>query len=200
MAYNPLTDFLALIRKASGQASFAEIPGLDFVMAALARTGQFALSTGQTAPIVNQPTTVWLRPANPSWTAEGTVFLWNSTTEAYETATPALWAAFFDLALRDTYQAVTGAAGTIDAGTDILVVRRTAPASTALVLPAIAERGKPLRIVDWSSAVVQHIMTLSTPDGALIMRRADWSIYSTTDQLGVATLSPVLEINGWVAQ
>lgn len=94
MSYNPTTDFLALLRQSAGEAELARAPLLDIVVDALARAGLFKLSVGQTAPNVNQATTAWLQPAQPSWTAEGTLWLWNASTSQYALATPAL---FFQL-------------------------------------------------------------------------------------------------------
>lgn len=92
MSYSPTTDFLALARLSASGVALARAPGLDIVMAALARAGLFALFEGQTAPTVNQATTVWLKPAQPSWSAEATFYLWNGS--AYVLATPALWSTF----------------------------------------------------------------------------------------------------------
>lgn len=91
MSYNPLTDFLALLRSTGGGVRTERIPGLDYVVSALARAGLITLFVGQTAPTVNQSTTVWFQPASPSWTAEGQVFLWNPGTSSFQTATPTLW-------------------------------------------------------------------------------------------------------------
>lgn len=91
MSYDPTTDFLGLLRRSGGEVETARAPGLDIVLAALARAGLFKLSVGQVAPITNQATTVWLRPAQPSWTAEGTLWLWNVSTSQYELATPPLF-------------------------------------------------------------------------------------------------------------
>ena len=78
MSYNPATDFIALLRLTGGGVRSERMPGLDYVVAALARIGLFSLSVGQTAPTVNQATTVWLQPSQPSWLAEGTFYIWNS--------------------------------------------------------------------------------------------------------------------------
>ena len=64
MSYNPATDFIALLRLTAGGVRSEQMPGLDYVVAALARIGLFSLSVGQTAPTVNQATTVWLQPRN----------------------------------------------------------------------------------------------------------------------------------------
>lgn len=198
MSYTPTTDFLALLRQAASGVSVARMPGLDYVLSALARTGLFALSVGQTAPLVNQANTVWLLPASPSSTAEGKVFLWNSGTSAYELATPALWSALLSPSSY-AFQSVAGASNVVKPVTSLLAVQRTAPSVTTLILPGLATRTtKPLQIVDWSAAVVDHAITLTTADGATIMQRASWLLRSTVDQLSGVTLFPSADLNGWV--
>lgn len=90
MVYNPATDFLGLWRNIAGQVSKTEMPGLDYTVAALARAGLITLSVSATAPVVNQSVTAWLRAAVPSYSAEGTLFLWDPAAAAYAAATPAL--------------------------------------------------------------------------------------------------------------
>lgn len=94
MSYDPRTDFLALLRQSNDGVALERAPLLDIVLAALARGGLFRLSVSQTAPTANQVTTAWLQPAQPSWTAEGTLRLWDAGTSQYVPATPAL---FFQL-------------------------------------------------------------------------------------------------------
>lgn len=96
MAYNPATDFLALWRNIAGQVSKVEMPGLDHVVAALARAGLITVSVSATAPVVNQSITAWLRAAVPSNSAEGVLFLWDKVTTAYLAATPALFLQFLE--------------------------------------------------------------------------------------------------------
>lgn len=91
MSYNPTTDFLGLLRLAPGGVEASRAPGLDIILSALARAGLFNLSVGQTAPTSNQAATAWLQPAQPSWTAEGVLWLWNASTSQYAPATPALF-------------------------------------------------------------------------------------------------------------
>lgn len=199
MSYAPTSDFLALLRLTTGGAEFARMPGLDFVVAAMARTNLFRLWVGQTAPLSNQAITVWLQPALPSWTAEGNVFLYNADTAAYELATSVLWSRLL-LSPLSTYvfQSTGVASDIVENATTLLAVQRTNPAATALVLPALANRnGQPLRVVDWSIAVVSHTVTFTTPDGASIMRLSSWSIVSTPDQLSGVTLHPSTDLNGW---
>lgn len=91
MSYNPATDFLGLMRASNDGAEPSRMPGLDFIVAALSRAGLIALWTGQAAPQVNVTTTVWFKPANPSWTAEGATFLWDAETSEFAPANPRLW-------------------------------------------------------------------------------------------------------------
>lgn len=200
MSYNPLTDFLGLLRQDAGSVELERMPGLDYVVAALARAGLFSLSVGQTAPTSNQSTTVWLKPSVPSWVAEGTVFLWNASAGAYELATPALWNVIFSPA-GYAFQSVAGITNAINAGTTILAVRRAAPTATALVLPNLGAQwltGRPLKIVDWSTAVVNHIITLTTLDGSTIMQLPSLQLLSSAVQLAGVTLHAVPDLNGWV--
>lgn len=90
MSYNPALDFVALWRLAGGQVSKVEMPGLDFVVAAMARAGLITLAVSATAPVVLQSTTAWLQAAVPSSSAEGVMRLWDPVTTAYVAATPAL--------------------------------------------------------------------------------------------------------------
>lgn len=97
MGYNPITDFLSLIRNVNNRARVEQMPGLDFVVAALARAGMVSVWAGQSPPVTNQLQTVWLKPATPSWTAECVIFLWDATAGAFAVATPQLWS---DLAVQ----------------------------------------------------------------------------------------------------
>lgn len=200
MSYDPTIDFLGLLRQTSGGVSTARMPGLDYVVSAMARAGLFRLSVGQTPPLVNQANTVWLKPSLPSWVAEGVVYLWNALTGAYELATPSLWALTLS-AGGYSFQAVATASGVIAPGTSLLAIQRAAPNITALVLPALGAQwitGRPVKIVDWSSAVTNHAITITPPDGSTIMRRTSWTLLSSADQLAGVTLTPAPDLNGWV--
>lgn len=93
---------------------------------------------------------------------------------------------------------VTTASAVIPAGTGAVAVQRAGPATTGLTLPSVtAQDGVPLSIVDWSTAVTDHTITL-TPDGAeTIMKAATWPIYSNAASLGSLTLYPSTVLNGW---
>lgn len=201
MSYTPTIDFLALLRRTSGGVRFVRTPGLDYLVAGLARAGMFLLWTGATAPISNQATTVWLRPAQPSWTAEGAVFLYNTVAEEFEPATPALWAALFTASApaATVFQAIVAPTGTVDDLTTLLGVLRVAPAATAIALPSVFVRNRPLQIVDWSSSVVNHEITLSPVSGdETIMQLPSFKLFSTMDQLAGITLYPSIDLSGWV--
>lgn len=201
MAYSPTTDFLALLRQTSGGVRSERIPGLDYMLAALARAGLFTLSVGQTAPIVNQSTTVWLQPSLPSWVAEGSVFLWDAPTATYLAATPSLWEALLSASSTAGYvfQSAAVAVNSIGSTTSLVAIQRAAPATTTLVLPSVASRfGKALQIADWSSAVTNHDITLTPAGGNTIMQQAAWHILSTAVQLAGVTLYPSTDLNGWV--
>lgn len=102
MAYDPTKDFLALWRNIAGVVSKTEMPGLDYVVAALARAGIVSLSVSATAPVVAQSTTAWLKTAVPSNSAEGVLNLWNKVTTAYLPATPALFLQFLEASTNES--------------------------------------------------------------------------------------------------
>lgn len=79
-----------------------------------------------------------------------------------------------------------------------IAIVRNNPAATALQLPDLAlQQGVPLSIIDWSTNVVNHTITL-TPFGAqTIMRQPTWPILSNAVQLGSLTLYPSTALNGW---
>jgi hypothetical protein len=200
MSYDPLTDFLGLLRQNGSAVEFARMPGLDYVVSAMARAGFFRLSVGQTAPTANQATTVWLKPSLPSWVAEGTVFLWNASTAVYELATPLLWNVLLSPA-GYLFQSAIAVTNAINTGATVVAVQRAAPDATGLVLPKLTDQwltGRPIKIVDWSTAVVNHAITITTPDGSTIMRLASLQLLSNAVQLAGVTLHPVPELNGWI--
>lgn len=199
MSYNPLTDFLALLRQTGNGVRTERMPGLDYVVAAMARAGMFNLSVGQTAPTTNQATTVWLRPSNPSWVAEGTVFLWNALTSEYEPATHISWAAFLNQAAGYNFQSAPNAANNVLALKSLVAVQRAAPAATTLFLPSVAaQSGKLLQITDFSTGVTNHVITLSPQGTSSIMQQSSWELLSTAVQLAGVTLQPSIDLNAWV--
>jgi hypothetical protein len=202
MSYSATTDFLALLRNIGGVERLGSIPGLDWFVEALARAGFINLFVGQSAPIANQASTAWFQPAVPSWSAEGQLFLWNATLSVYQPATPALWQTYFlPLISGYAFQSVTAGAAAIVAGTSLVAVQRVSPTATALTLPTLASQfasGKKLQIVDFSTAVTNHTITLSVPDSATIMQQATFQLLSTAVQLSGVMLQPSPDLNAWV--
>lgn len=202
MSYTPTTDFLSLLRQTSAGVRFERMPGLDFLLAALQRLGFVNVSIGQTAPTSNQPSTAWFKPSMPSWVAEGTLFLWNGTLDAYQPATPALWAEFLaPLVSGYAFQSVAAPTGNIVAGTSLLAIQRAAPASTVLTLPNLAAQfasARKLQIVDFSTSVTNHAISIVTPDGSKIMQSATWELLSNAAQLSGVMLTPSPDLNAWV--
>jgi hypothetical protein len=95
VSYTPSTDFLALLRQTPAGARLAQVPGLDFVVSALARAGLINLWINPTAgPTSGQQTTAWLKVSSSSWATEGTLFLWDRQTEQYQPANPSNFADF----------------------------------------------------------------------------------------------------------
>jgi hypothetical protein len=203
MSYNPTTDFVALIRATGGGAQTEQIPGLDFVVSALKRVGLLNnLVIGATAPTTNQAQTPWFQPASPSWSGEGIFFLWNAAANTYQPATLALWAAFLvPIVSGYSFQSTAISGVAIAAGTSLFAVQRAAPAATALTLPNLTAQfasGKKLQIVDFSTGVVNHTITLSVPDTATIMQLANWQLLSTGVQLAGVMLQPCPDLNSWI--
>lgn len=151
MSYSPLTDFLALLRLTAGGVRTERMPGLDYVVSALARAGLINLSVSLTAPTSNQATTAWFRPSVPSWTAEGTLFLWNPATLAYEPATPALWFLVLSVAAVEVVQDVT-TVGPVLVQTNATVVRvQNVGAPVALTMPLASTKQGRVLISDWAN-------------------------------------------------
>ena len=92
-------------------------------------------------------------------------------------------------------QAVTTSNDTIASATDLAYVNRAAPSTTGLTLPdASARSGRPLAIVDYSSSVTDHTITLTPFSvGQKIMRQATWPINSNSVSLGSVTLLPIVD-------
>lgn len=113
MPYNPSSDFVGLWRAVSGGVEKAEMPGMDFVIAAMTRAGLMRTVISQTAPTVNQRTTAWFKPAAQSFASEGSLFLWDPTLNMYVPATPELFHG--------------GSSGGGGGGTDMVIISGTAP-------------------------------------------------------------------------
>jgi hypothetical protein len=96
MPYAAGTDFVGLFRAVTGGAKKAEMPSLDFMVAAMQRSGILVVSIGGTQPVANQAKTAWFRPATPSYSGEGVLYFWDATSSAYLPATPKLFLAYLN--------------------------------------------------------------------------------------------------------
>lgn len=92
-------------------------------------------------------------------------------------------------------QTITSSSGTISAGTDILIVNRSAPSTTAVTLPnASLRNGRYLSVTDFSSSVTAHTITLTPYQASqTVMRQSTWPLYSNTSSLAAVTLIPVVD-------
>lgn len=95
-----------------------------------------------------------------------------------------------------TLQSVTSASATILPTTTLLVVQRIAPTLTELAMPPL-DGGLRVRILDWSTSVIEHEIRLTPQAGVSIMRAATWSAFSNSAQLTSLALSPSLPLNAW---
>lgn len=100
-------------------------------------------------------------------------------------------------------QDVIGASATVDPNTGLVIIQRVAPTATALQLPSVHAVGGVLGILDWSTAVSSHVITLTPFPGQTIMRHSTFQIVSTGDggvdvALASLVLVPVPAINGWM--
>lgn len=164
MAYNSVTDFLALLRTTSGGQRMARVPGLDYIIAAMARAGMFVLSTAATAPTTNQAGTVWLQPfPQGSYLAESSVFLWNAIESAFEPATPQLWAALFSQQVVQTVIAGSPVAVLENAG--IVKVNQTVSGAITLVLPDSGVKVGGVLISDYKGVSGANPITVTMASG-----------------------------------
>lgn len=125
-----------------------------------------------------------------------------------ETPISAFWADILDdsdasALFTGVIQTITGSSGTVNDATDILLIKRSAPSTTAVTLPDASLRsGRELLVKDYSSSVTEHTTTL-TPHQASqkIDRMATWPLYSSGDgsatpaflTLSFVTLKPIVD-------
>lgn len=118
--------------------------------------------------------------------------IWNKFTKQWNTISPASFSS-------GSFQSITGSSGTVAGGTTLVAIQRASPTATAISLPQVASQaGNAVHLVDWSSSVSQHAITLTPFGSETIMRQSSWSVFSTASQLGSLTLYPSLDLNGWV--
>lgn len=92
---------------------------------------------------------------------------------------------------------ISGATFTFGTETNVAIVR-VAPASTAINLPTVVGRaGAPVRIIDWSSSVTAHTITLTPVGAETIMKNATMQLFSNAASLASIALWPSASLNGW---
>lgn len=79
----------------------------------------------------------------------------------------------------------------------VVAIQKDNPAATAIGLPLLASRnGKPVSIVDFSTNVVDHTITITPADGT-ILGQLTWTLVSNAANLAFATFWPSVALNGW---
>lgn len=187
MVYNPATDFVGLWRAVGGGVAKEEMPGLDFFISALGRSGLLNVSAANAQPGANQSTTAWFQPAATSYLAEGAMNLWNGA--AYVAATQYLlleqFAAAEKAAARNS--AITQLLDTITTTTNAMLVRGGGGvwvAALAGQLPATATNdnanagniGENLQSVVAVGAAVAMVSATSVDITTLALTAGDWEV------------------------
>lgn len=197
MTYTPSTDLLALLRNTANGERVTSVPGLDWVVAALARAGLITLVVSQTAPTVNQAITAWFKPNIPSWTAEGVLFLWNGT--AYAPATPALWNQVISSSGSATLNYVTiNALGTgayaAQPADDVILIKSGVGAPFTVNVDWSA-RTKKLTVVDSGLGALANNITIVPKAGQTQMGTLNYQ-YPIDSNGGSITLTPLPDGSG----
>lgn len=98
----------------------------------------------------------------------------------------------------DDPRIVTTSPVTVTSTDRVIVISRAAPTATTITLPSATSRGGlPLSIVDYSTAVTEHTITI-TPNGTdKIMQQTTWGLISTSASLASMTLYPSTTLAGW---
>ena len=151
MSYAATTDFIGLLRLTAAGTRAERMPGLDYLVSAFARAGLFELSIGQAAPVPNQTTPAWFKPAAQSWASEGTLFLWNADAGDYEFATPMLWAELLVSSSRaaNVQEITNPGPANINGTADVVLVNQTVSAPITLVLPLASAKIGDVLVSDW---------------------------------------------------
>lgn len=92
-------------------------------------------------------------------------------------------------------QVVTASSDVIADATTHLLVNRSAPSTTGLTVPNASLRaGRRLSVIDYSTSVTDHTITLTPFSVAQkIMRNATWPLFSNASNLASATLVPIID-------
>jgi hypothetical protein len=196
MAYTTSTDLLALLRNTGNGERVTSMPGLDYVIVALARAGLINLVVSQAAPVVGQATTVWFRPNVPSWAAEGVVFLWNGT--SYVLATPALWGQVISAsggALNYITISAFGTGSYAAQPADDVILIRAGVAAPFTINVNWAARTKKLTVVDSGVGALANNISVTPAAGQTQMSVLNYT-YLIDSNGGSITLTPLPDGSG----
>lgn len=178
MSYDPTRDFLSLLRQTSGGVRTERMPGLDYVVVAMARAGLILLVVGQSPPASDRVHTAWFKPAVPSWIGEGVLYLWNASSGQYEVASPGLWRALLGSSSSATIVqdvAVVGPTPVQAAASVVRVMNVGAPVT--LSMPPAANMAGPVLISDWANHAGINPITITASSGDTFpLGLATWKI------------------------
>lgn len=165
-------------------------------MAALSRIGLFRLVVSPTAPTSNQALTVWLKPNLPSWTGEGTVFLWDVVTATYLPATPGLWNAVLDADTTTVVYVTLTAPGPYAARPfdDVIFVKQTIGAPLTVNVDW-SVRTKPLTIVDAKGDALNNNISITPALGQTQMALLNYTYIIDSNGASI-TLRPLPDGSG----
>ncbi len=172
MVYDPTTDFLGLWRATTGGVEKAEMPGLDWWVAAMSRAGLLNVVISDSPPTVNQDTTAWFDPHNPSYSAEGVLYLWDGS--SYVPATPGLFYIYLTLsigALGLAVWLVTGAPSDLIGHNGDIALRTDAPGGIYGPKAAGVWPADPLPGTSYSQ-ISSFLDVLGTTQGDIVYRNA----------------------------
>ncbi len=172
MVYDPTTDFLGLWRATTGGVEKAEMPGLDWWVAAMGRSGLLNVVVSDSPPTTNQDITAWFDPHNPSWSAEGVLYLWDGS--AYVPATPGLFYIYLTLsigALGLAVWLVTGAPSDLIGHNGDIALRTDAPGGIYGPKAAGSWPADPLPGTSYSQ-ISSFLDVLGTTQGDIVYRNA----------------------------
>lgn len=180
MSFAANTDFITLLRQTSGGQRIARMPGLDYVVAAMARANMFEVAVSQTAPTTNQASTVWVKPASPnSWAFEASIFIYNSITAEYEPATPTLWRGLFGggASSQIVQEVTTPGPVNIQFDANIVKVNQAVSAPITLVMPPALVKVGNVLVSDWKGdAGLNNILVQMSGTDKLPGNNVDWTL------------------------
>lgn len=202
MAYDYTTDFVGLWRRVTAGVEKGSLPGLDFWIAAMGRSGLLNLVISGSPPVVNQDTTAWFKPSvtPPDYAAEGVLYLWDGT--QYVPATPGLFYTYLSVSLGAQGLAiwlVTGVPSNLVGNNGDIALRIDAPGGIYGPKAAGSWPADPLPGTSYSQ-ISAFLDILGTTQGDIVYRDAsNWAVLApgTVGQIlqsGGATANP-----SWIA-